>query len=69
GYKIAIDKDIDETYATALLADPQTSGGLLIAVAPASASEVKDLLLAHKLCADSIGQIVSKQKKIVLLQK
>ncbi len=68
GYKIAIDKDIDEAYATALLADPQTSGGLLIAVAPASANEVKDLLLAHKLCADSIGQIVPKQKKIVLLQ-
>ena len=69
GDKIAIDKDIDEVYAKALLADPQTSGGLLIAVAPASANEVRDLLLAHKLCADSIGQIASKQKKIVLVQK
>ena len=68
GDKIAIDKDIDEVYAKALLADPQTSGGLLIAVAPASANEVKDLLLAHKLCADSIGQIALKQKKIVLVQ-
>ncbi|HEY2350078.1 MAG TPA: selenide, water dikinase SelD [Puia sp.] len=68
GEKISIDQDIDEVYAKALLADPQTSGGLLIAVAPDSAQEMKDLLLAHKLCADSIGQIASKQKKIVLVQ-
>ena len=68
GDHITFEKDVDEVYAKALLADPQTSGGLLIAVAPASANEVKELLLAHKLYATSIGQIVSKQKKVVLVR-
>jgi len=67
GDKIEMDREIDEVYAKAILADPQTSGGLLIAVSPASANEIRDLLLAHQLCAEPIGQITSKQKMIVFV--
>ncbi len=67
GDKIEMDREIDEVYAKAILADPQTSGGLLIAVSPASANEVRDLLLTHQLFAEPIGQITLKQKMIVFV--
>jgi selenide,water dikinase len=68
GDKIVFDKDVDEPYAKAILADPQTSGGLLIAVAPASANEVKDLLASHQLYAEPIGVLAPQKKKIVFVQ-
>lgn len=44
-----------------LLCDPQTSGGLLIAVAPEQASELEQLLRAHELCATPIGELEPHQ--------
>ncbi len=47
-----------------ILADPQTSGGLLIAVAPAAAAEVETLLRSHGLppggCS-SFGRLIQRQ--------
>jgi selenide,water dikinase len=40
-----------------LLCDPQTSGGLLIAVAPAQAAELEQLLAEHDLHARCIGEL------------
>ncbi len=42
-----------------LLCDPQTSGGLLIAVRPQQAVALEALLQEHGLCAGSIGELAS----------
>lgn len=65
GDKIAFDNAVDALYAKAVLADPQTSGGLLIAVAPTAVNEVKDLLTAYNLYAEPIGVITKQEEKIV----
>ena len=41
-----------------LLCDPQTSGGLLIAVAPAAQTELETLLSNAGLYAQAIGELV-----------
>jgi selenide,water dikinase len=43
---IELDKNIDEKEASLLLPDPQTNGGLLIAVDPSSLTEVQNILKA-----------------------
>ena len=43
---IELDKNIDEKEASLLLPDPQTNGGLLIAVGPSSLTEVQNILKA-----------------------
>jgi selenide,water dikinase len=43
---IALDASIDEKEASLILPDPQTNGGLLIAVAPSAVSEVQAVLAA-----------------------
>ena len=43
---IELDKTIDEKEASLLLPDPQTNGGLLIAVDPSSLTEVQNILKA-----------------------
>jgi selenide,water dikinase len=51
----------------AILADPQTSGGLLIAVAATGIEAVSNVLTANGLSAfmQPIGRIVEKQEKII----
>ncbi len=68
GDRIMFDDGVDEPYAKAILADPQTSGGLLIAVEPASVNEVKDLLASYLLYAEPIGAITTRHKKIALVK-
>jgi len=52
-----------------LLADAQTSGGLLLSVALENVDAVLDILHAHQtLCAAIIGRITSKQEKYISLQ-
>jgi selenide,water dikinase len=65
GDKIAFKNTINEAYAKAILADPQTSGGLLIAVAPAAVEQVQALLVTHNLYAEPIGSITDKKEKVV----
>ena len=43
----------------AVLCDPQTSGGLLVALAPAALDEVQALLIAHQTPHTVIGSFVS----------
>ena len=54
-------------YQKSILADPQTSGGLLIAVDPKSVSEVKELLIQHGLdkFTNPIGIFVPKGKEVI----
>lgn len=52
---------LDDTtdFVRDLVCDPQTSGGLLLAVAPASTGEVEDALRGEGLHAQSIGEVVT----------
>ncbi len=67
GHHIHIDYKVDPQYAKYLLADPQTSGGLLLAVDPASMKDVEDILRTFDLEAHSgpIGQIIPRRDKII----
>ncbi len=53
-----------------ILADPQTSGGLLIAVDPGALSEVKDLMIQHGLnkFTNPVGVLISKEEKVILIK-
>lgn len=63
GEKIGVVSD----YQKAILADPQTSGGLLIAVAADAVNEVTTILQQNGLAkfSTAIGFITAKQEKVV----
>jgi selenide,water dikinase len=63
--KFHLSGDINEEYATALLADPQTSGGLLIAVEENAAYEVQDLLQSVGLYANPVGKTKEKNAELI----
>ncbi|HKG68336.1 MAG TPA: selenide, water dikinase SelD [Segetibacter sp.] len=65
GDKVLFSGDINEKYATALLADPQTSGGLLIAVEENAADEVRNLLQSVGLYANAIGKTKEKEAEVI----
>ncbi len=48
-----------------ILCDPQTSGGLLIAVEPDSAKLVEEMLQKNNLYSKPIGRLVEKQEKYI----
>lgn len=54
-------------YQKSILADPQTSGGLLIAVDPLAVNEVKQVLKDHELSSfsDPIGKLTKTSGKVV----
>ena len=59
-----------DAEAFKLLPDPQTNGGLLIAVAPAAKDEVI-ALLEQKGLSDfivPIGQMIGKEEKVVFIK-
>ena len=51
-----------------ILADPQTSGGLLIAVEPENAGEFERVATENGLSLQSFGELVEKREKIVNVQ-
>jgi selenide,water dikinase len=57
----------DNALATSILADPQTSGGLLVSVSEAGMDEVRSLLASHELeeFMEPIGTIVKKGEYVV----
>jgi len=68
GSKIAFNDAVNIDTAKAILADPQTSGGLLIAVAPEAAEEIKQLLIANHLYAETVGKIIKQEEKAVIVE-
>jgi selenide,water dikinase len=50
-----------------LLFDPQTSGGLLAAIAPESARSAMDLLATHGVAARQIGRVTEKRSPLILV--
>jgi len=69
GHLIKFQETVDPHYARYLLADPQTSGGLLIAVGPESLSEVEMVLQAHNLAAfkQPIGEMVHQGESMIIV--
>ena len=65
---IELAKSIDEVEASLILPDPQTNGGLLIAVDPTALQEVQDILKAAGIVyTDPIGICTAaSDKKIVI---
>lgn len=61
GHKIGEISD----HARKLLCDPQTSGGLLVAVAPESEDEMRGLASARGLTLESFGTFESRGSKLV----
>ena len=57
-------------YQQSILADPQTSGGLLIAVNPNAVEEVKNVLGLHSLesFARPVGTLVKQQQTVVTIK-
>jgi selenide, water dikinase len=57
-------------YQKAILADPQTSGGLLIAVDVNAVAEVEDVLRQNGLekFTTAIGHMITKEEKVVLVK-
>ena len=51
-----------------LLFDPQTSGGLLIAVAPDAAHDTLTALQRHGVNARSVGRVVAKRSPLIAVR-
>ena len=64
----AVDVGNTELAICDLLFDPQTSGGLLVAVPPEEADAVFDALHDQVPCAQRVGRIVPKREKSIYLQ-
>jgi len=69
GHKIGFEESIEQEAAKAILADPQTSGGLLIAVAPTAAAQVQQLLKDYDLYAEPIGVITEQKEVAIFIQE
>lgn len=65
GNKISFAARVNVEYATALLADPQTSGGLLIAADEYAAVEVQKLLQQFGLYNKPIGKITGQKAELI----
>ncbi len=65
GHKIS---DITD-YQKSILCDPQTSGGLLVAVCPNHLADFKKLTEKEGFSLGSFGRIVEKEEKMVYIQK
>jgi selenide, water dikinase len=69
GHKISISKILEEKseMVKCILADPQTSGGLLIAVDPGGVNEVESVLKEYNLekYQTPIGYFIEKEERVV----
>ena len=68
--KISFGQGVDVMEAFSLLPDPQTNGGVLIAVDKGSESEVIALLTKHELVAFivPVGKMVKKEEKVIIVK-
>ena len=68
--KVQFDKGVNVMEAFNLLPDPQTNGGLLLAVAQDAIGNIKDFFTANGLAAFSIpvGICSSKEEKVIIVK-
>ena len=63
GNKVQLQSDSDKL----ILCDPQTSGGLMIAVEPSAVAEVKSLLAKEGFEVESFGKFVERGEKLIVV--
>lgn len=65
--KISFGKGVNVLEAFSILPDPQTNGGLLIAVDPGSVDKVKEIFRQNGLekFAEPIGRFIAKDEKVI----
>lgn len=63
--KISFEKGVNVMEAFSILPDPQTNGGLLIAVNKDAVDEVQGLLSEHQLFDKPIGRLIAKEDKVI----
>ncbi|MEO8822134.1 MAG: selenide, water dikinase SelD [Ginsengibacter sp.] len=65
--KISFEKGVNVMEAFSVLPDPQTNGGLLIAVDPGSVNEIKKLFQQNGLekFAEPVGKFITKDEKVI----
>lgn len=61
GHKIGVLRD----YQRAILCDPQTSGGLLVAVKAHKATEFQEILKGQNIVVEPIGHIIKSAKNLI----
>lgn len=68
--KIYFDAGVDVMQAFSLLPDPQTNGGLLLAVDTAAQNEVVKLLQDNGLSefAHPVGKMIARQEKVIVVK-
>jgi selenide,water dikinase len=68
--KINFGKEVNAMEAFSILPDPQTNGGLLIAVDVGSVNEVKEVLKKYNLesFTNPIGSFISKNEKVIYVK-
>lgn len=69
--KVSFDKGVNVLEAFNLLPDPQTNGGLLIAVNSTKIEEVKEKFTQNGLqnFIEPIGRFISKEEKVILVRQ
>jgi selenide,water dikinase len=60
--------DIENEKQRHILCDPQTSGGLLIAVKKEAAQKVESILKSKGLYAEPIGELIEKSESLVYIK-
>jgi selenide,water dikinase len=67
GEKVGISEDLDSAFVRSFLADPQTSGGLLISVKPSESKNFERLLMerGYSTQAKPIGRMTAEADKAV----
>ncbi len=68
GHLIHLENEAEASYQKYILADPQTSGGLLIAVLPEGEKELQTVFQKHGLDLKPIGRTVAKNEKLILVK-
>lgn len=64
GEKVKLRSDADKF----ILCDPQTSGGLMIAVVPSAIEEVKAVLAKADIYAEPFGELVKRGKDLIVVE-
>ena len=68
--KVKFEKGVNVLEAFSTLPDPQTNGGLLVAVNPSSVEEVQELFRNEglELFTEPVGKFISRDEKVVLVK-
>ncbi len=68
GHLIHFENEADALHQRYILADPQTSGGLLIAIEPSGEKELQAVFKKHELDLRPIGKLLPKNEKLIVVK-